>query len=411
MRDTLTVLVLSCIGLSSEFIVPSGVLVVKREVKSVSVQVSTTPGHHENKQNIQGVIVQQQNNTIAQEKRDNIFTDEDIYKEANGKENNISERSFIYIKQKFKTPAVRKLYNTSDMLKYSFRTLIDVDESNETDSKLYSLINNINYKNDVKSSGKKVSYPHIVLNENKRKYDNREDSPCIKSNKNPVKNVLNSCQYTKLKKTPMNIPKNIYVQQQTKHDLNKNQSFYSNYDQKRTNIYRKEHSQQDFCKMKHNNINNIHAHHPANTKSFEYGFSSPYKHKNIDQKSDTYSEEFKIIRNNNLKNMLTDNGKVNKVIDHYVKNSILRHRFRGKIVCDYSNCNDVQKRKSINDLTPNEDCKCQRTLNVKSRESGMYAVNAAATPKITEATIKTKNMFTSPLGKINENEDFMIEES
>ncbi|CAH2094643.1 unnamed protein product [Euphydryas editha] len=116
MRNVLVVLVPLCIGLTSGFIVPSGIHgTLFSDVDSNSFECNKIKRRDIKAQNINDnrsntEAKSSTSKTLIIENSKNNKLDEDLYKDINEKDVNVNERSFIYINQRTKQPLQNHIF-------------------------------------------------------------------------------------------------------------------------------------------------------------------------------------------------------------------------------------------------------------------------------------------------------------
>ncbi|XP_028176214.1 uncharacterized protein LOC114364308 [Ostrinia furnacalis] len=396
MRNAFVVLVSLCIGLASGFIVPSGVLELIDDNHAILADNNGKESEEAKRATLQedtGFIVlpfrTHNEKKIDLETNRNRIKDNELYDQDTTKHNNVNERSFIYINQKFKTPVVNQLYTSQDLIRETYKSLIpNGDDYVQYPVKHTSAFNIPKPKNEYFEANigrvetNNLYFPPASDYQETNKEltnENKHDFGMPKSR--PLNKVTDEQrEYVELLKPPLLRP--VHTSEKENQQWPISVPSQQNYPSLNRNLQDPNQPldiSRQFAMAYYDN----------------YGFPTPYGYqRSIPQFSKP--DELGKGTDSILKKLINENNniEINKLLDRYLKESlevqVTNDRMNVKNNnCNYSNCVLKSTKQYLNGRINKGDaeCKCGRRLNVlKQRESNGFADKEINTDK--ESTIK-----------------------
>lgn len=335
----------------------------------------------------------------------NRIKEKELYDQPSAKANNVNERSFVYINQKFKTPVVSQLYSSQDLLKETYKSVITNQDELHKKYPLHSKFNPDYYEPKAekpKGSLKGFYFPQsktpektrvMMINENKREFNINQEG----------KKVDERNEYVELLKAPLLRP--VLTADKKGNDLQ--WSFA-------------EPTFQKFNRLKNKNLENFPNSH-IDGKQFavhydNYGFPTPYGYqRSIPQYK--FNPEDLINAQNNLKKITSEhnNYELNKFLDRYLKDSleeqVTNERINAKSNCTFSDCTlKARKQFMHSHINTDPECHCGRKSNVKrirNEQSNGYETKGSTDKE--EFSISTES-YASRSSELNDYSDMLTEE-
>lgn len=347
----------------------------------------------------------------------NRIKDKEIYDQPTAKHNNVNERSFIYINQKYKTPVLNQLYNSQDLLKETYKSVVANIEDSRSKYPLYQesrkgyFAPNMQQKQNRQGSyfppvHHKPNKPHkTIISENKKEFDINQIG----------KKVEEQHEYLELLKPPLLRPVMTGDRREdaTKWDF----------------------PPPTFTNYQVLNTKPINSKSPSNAQQFSasyydnYGFPTPYGYQRSIPHYKYETEENGVVTgfsgastsftgaDNSIKKLLSENNiEISKYMERYLKDSleeqVTNERINAKNNCSYSDCVIKSRKQYLHSRVSSEpECKCGRKLNVKrirNEESNGY--EARETSDRDEIVPTTETYVTSRSSEMNDYSDMLTEE-
>ncbi|KAH9636629.1 hypothetical protein HF086_003447 [Spodoptera exigua] len=373
MRNAFVVLVSLCIGLVSGFIVPSSVPeLANKWNKTTTESTSNVTSDTISNTNSSKYSVLPKNRSDIDEK--------DLYEHATEKQNNQSERAFIYLNQKFRKPARNKIFKLPPVEKIMYATVVPpalpnivtpcpmsnkvslnsyfqgFDLSDKLPQEMASYFADptvFRCKDNTKNSNhvnKKVpnTTPRKVLPQSPNKMDERRE-------------------YFELLKPPIVRPMNRNINNKANYESVRQNEFPSLTPSSVTPYkgrYPKKYSLKIpyVLKPKMSPIRN------DDISNKKFGFDSsynrrPFQTKDVNNRVEDVNFERDFINDDNYHRLYENNQEDDKLLDKYLKDT-LEEQFTPD--CSYRDCilQSAKPYKNAGRLVK-PDCKCGRRLNIK----------------------------------------------
>lgn len=351
---------------------------------------------------------------INLETNDNRIKDKELYEQDTTKHNNVNERSFIYINQKFKTPVVNQLYSSHDLLREAFKSLVsNVDNTNynqnppkETPGYSVAKPNREYFEaNIARSETKQLYFPpsdqyHQVTNKESLSENKVNFTP-----KRPLNKVTDEQrEYVELLKPPLLRP--VLISDKKENRLwTLPDKLLSNY--------------QPLTKNLHVPSLPVDPHQFSMTYYDNFGFPTPYGYQRSAPQYSNKHDEFGMVTDSSAKKVIKENNKVeaNKHLERYLKESledqVTNERLNIKNDnCNYSNCILKPTKQLLNSRVKGDpECKCGRRLNIlKQRESTGFEDKETNNKESVVSTETNTLSITAKSSELSDYGDILAEE-